>query len=371
MAIKCERHTAAIYDRGGKNRLGQIEPIVKISYGRKRDDMSQATVAVSKPSVECLNLVDRVAANRHELVIFRGGERVWEGPISLITKGADYVEFQARDVGYYVYRTVAHAAYDSYNGGAGTPVVDRAYNMLVAELARKEALDPPINVVDHITKIRADDIDWERQTLRSTDAYSMTVFDDIDSLAQTGGLDYTVIGRRIILNDTRVPVGQTPPVTAADFIGEVILSEYGMDSATRAYTVGDAGMYGVAGGIDAYFGEWEIIEQMFDEDSMVAPSQAALDRAAYYNLIGRPVPPPILLRVPENSRLNPNGVLSMKDLVPGVRIPLSAKFSNTRIVQMQKLNTVNVTETAEDGEIISVSMVTAPLGLSPDDAPEE
>ena len=148
-------------------------------------------------------------------------------------------------------------------------------------------------------------------------------------------------------------------VTEADFIGEVVVTSYGMDGATRAYTTGDAGMCGVAGGVDPFYGEWEIIEQMFDEDTEVPPTQNALDNAADFNLLGKN-PPPTVVRLPENTLLNPNGSLTLRDLVPGVHIPLRASLFSIDLMQMQKLNSMKVTETGADGEQITISLVPSP-----------
>jgi hypothetical protein len=77
------------------------------------------------------------------------------------------------------------------------------------------------------------------------------------------------------------------------------------------------------------------------------------------NVIGKN-PPPTLVRLPENTLLNPNGVLNIQDLVPGVHIPLRASLFSIDLIQMQKLNTVSVTETGEDGEQITISIGPAP-----------
>jgi hypothetical protein len=216
-----------------------------------------------------------------------------------------------------------------------------------------------VNIVPFITKVRHSDPTHERKANRKTGAFASSVYDELESLAQTGGLDYTAVGRRIILNDTRVPVGQTPVLTENDFIGEIVVTSYGMDGATRAYTTGDSGMVGVSGGIDPFYGEWEIIEQMFDEDSEAPPTQNALDNAAEFNLVGKN-PPPTRVRLPENTLLNPNGILNIQDLVPGVHMPLRASLFSIDLIQMQKLDTVHVTETGEEGEKITITIGPSP-----------
>jgi hypothetical protein len=365
--LSCELHRAAIFDRGGTRVLGYLENIVSVDWERVRDDFSTAQVTIAEPTKDCVKLLQQIAVNRHELVIWRGQERVWEGPVSLISRHADVFRIEARDIIYYLYRTVMHEEHDNaayWDNGVFvnhvTPVVDRAVEIITTELNRaKETLDPPVNIVPYITPVRFHDVDLERKANRRTMPYSATVYDELESLAQTGGLDYTAVGRRIIINDVRVPIGQTPVVTEADFIGEVVVSSYGLDGATRAFTTGDNNMVGMAGGIDPFYGEWEIHEQMFDEDSTEAPTQNSLDNAAEYNLFGKVVPPTVV-RLPENTLLNPNGVLNMQDLVPGVHMPLRASLFSIDLIQMQKLTTVKVTETGTEGEQITITLGPAP-----------
>lgn len=378
MPLSCKNHRAAIFDRGGTRVLGFFENITSVSWERVRDDFSTAQVTISEPTKGCVDLLQQIGVNRHELVIWRGNDRVWEGPVTLISRHSDTFQVQARDVIHYLYRTVMHSGYDSAAYWSPNnsdpdkvfinnvePVVDRAYRIIEGELNRlKETFDPPVNIVPYLTKIRHSIIADERKANRKTSPFAMTVYDELETMAQTGGLDYTAVGRRIILNDARVPVGQTPVLTEADFIGEVVVTSYGMDGATRAFTTGDNGMYGVAGLTDAemeddFYGEWETVEQMFDEDSEAPPTQNSLDNAAEFNMVGKN-PPPTRVRLPENTRLNPNGVLNIQDLVPGVHMPLRASLFSIDLVQMQKLDTVKVTETGADGEQITISMVPSP-----------
>ena len=368
MALYCERHRVMVMDRGAKNRIGQLSQVVSVKWGRVRDDFSEASVVIIDPDKKCTDLLNVLSPNRHELVIFRGKDRVWEGPITRIGRQGGTIELAARDVIHYLYRTVCHNEWDSSARWIPDskdphrvfqdntePVVDRAYNMIYAELARKEALDPPVNVREYVTKVRAADIDDERKANRRTLAYAVSVYDDMESLAQYGGLDYTTVGRRIILNDVRVELSIGPTITNADLIGSSIsVTSYGMDSITRAFTSGDNGMYGVSGGIDPYYGEWESIESMMDEDSTEAPTQNSLNNAANYNMQGK-LPVPTLVHVPDNSRLNPNSVISLQDLVPGVIFPVRAELPSITITQYEKLNQVSVSEDS-GGEAITITL---------------
>ena len=349
--FSCGRHTAYIYDRGGKKRLGQIYPLTSVDWGRQRDDTSFAHFTTTQPSWECQRLLANIAPNRHELVIFRGQERVWEGPLSLVTYTSSSVQVEARDVTYYTLRTVAHAGYDnSYPHVAS--VVARAQGMITAELARKEALDPPINVVPHLRSYNTVN---DAQTSKVTLPFMTTVFDDYDQMAARSGLDYTVVGRSIILFDTHTVFYTTPVVTQADFLGDVTVSVYGVEGATSAYVTDGQGHYGSDGAIDPYYGEWEIFDQAYDEGSDTAiPSVAEMTSQAQRNLTGRN-PVPVIVRVPDGSQLSPQSTLQMKDLVPGARVPLRATLTASTFTQMQKLDAVKVSEDS-NGETITVTM---------------
>jgi hypothetical protein len=361
VALNCENHTAYVYDRGGARRIFQVNPVTSVQWERMRDDISQATVQIVNPGPDCQEQMRSVAPNRSELVIYRGNERVWEGPISHIGWHRDRIIVQAKDVMYYAYRTVMRSAYSNAYPNIQT-TIQRSINVL-GELSRKEALDPPINVLPHVTAITTTD---DSETSKSTFPYQSTVFADIDAMAWRSGLDYTTIGRRILLFDTHTVWYTTPPVTEEDFLSEIIATQYGMEGATHSSAVSSTGVFATTGAVDPYYGEWEILDSAYDEDGSEEPTQEALLSQAQRNLSGRN-PVPLHVRVPDGSQLNPNGTLTMTDLVPGARIPLRATLLTLKVSQMQKLDRVVVTEDGESGEKIAVTLYPA----SANDVPPE
>lgn len=363
MALECQTHTAYIYDRGGMQRMFQVNPLTSVEWERLRDDISHGVVTIVNPGPDCQAQMLTVHPNRHELVIFRGAERVWEGPISRIAYHRDRIEIEAKDVMHYAYRTIMHAAYKNAYPNIQT-TIQRAINILGGELARKEALDPPINVLPFITAYTTAN---DSETSKSTVPYESTVYDDIDGMAWRSGMDYAVIGRRILLFDTHTIFYTTPQVTEADFLSEIIVTQYGMEGATYAAVTSSSGVFGTAGGNDPFYGEWEILDSAYNEDGTTAPTQAALVSQAQRNLDGRN-PVPMHVRVPDGSQLNPNGTLQMQHLVPGARIPLRATLLTLKVAQMQKLDRVVVTEDGEAGEKIAVTLYPASLNDVP---PEE
>lgn len=360
MALSCEQHTAYIYDRGGRRKIGMLDPLVRVKWARTRDDISEATVWVASPGPECAKMLGMVEAGRHELVIFRGNKRVWEGPIMLPTYSGPNVSIKAHDVMFYTTRTAMHNEYDNRYPNNGL-VLDRVKRIMTAELARKEALDPPIYVLPHVQYIYASsDGVTDAKTAARTLPYQYTVFQHVDNYAARGGLDYTVVGRRIIFFDVHQRIGQTAQITGDDFIGDPIISQYGAELATRVIMTDGKGVWGAAGGTDPFYGEWEVLHQAYDEQSAAVdgtdpPTRAELEDQAKRSLLQGKVPP-LVVRVPDNTRLNPNGTLTMDDLVPGTWIPLSASLPGRTLVQMQKLDKMSVEETAGEGEVIKVTL---------------
>ena len=283
MALSCEKHTAYLYDRGGRKRLASLDDMSRVKWERRRDDPSTATVYIGTPGIECQKALGLAEAGRTELVIYRGKERVWEGPITRISYKGWSVELEARDVMVYVVRLIMKGEYNNRHPNTST-VLARIKRILTAELARKEALDPPVNVLPHIQYIYATPGQAEdARTTARTLPYEMTVFEHIDNYAARGGLDYTVVGRSILFFDVHQKIGQTAMVTADDFIGDPVITQYGMELATYvAHTDGKGhwGDHGGAGGSGEAHPPARLQVTAGSEDSRQHPSES--ERGADY-----------------------------------------------------------------------------------------
>jgi len=370
--IPCEIHHVVITDRGGRRAIAELDSVSAVRWSRIRDDMSKGLVRISTGGAKCCDILGDLRTGRHEMVIYRGDDRVWEGPITRLAYRPGEVEIDARDVMFYPYRTIARAAYNNAHPNV-TTVTERMRTMLTNELSRKERLDPPINVLPYLD-IRTDS--QTARTARNTKPYQMTVWEDIDSMAARAGLDYTVIGRRILGWDVHHSIGQTATLTEQDFLDEVIVTEYGMELATYSAVTDSEGNWGAVGigqpgseSIDPYYGEWELLNTSYAEDvsdtstPTTKPSTAELRSQAARNLAGRH-PAPVVVRVPDNASLDPRSTaLSISDLCPGVWVPLRSTATCRPVTQMQKLDRLAVEENSQ-GETISVSLSTAPGPLS-------
>lgn len=354
MALGRAVHRAALADRGGTTSLGFLSDMSRIKWSRVRDDISEAEVIIERPNPECMEVLSGIGTNRTELVIYRNDERTWEGPLTLIRRTRDQITLQAKDVMHHVYRTVMRNAYSNAHPNT-TTVVQRVAHIIQTELARKEALDPPYNILPHLTIVEGPD---GARTAAVTKAWEMTLFNHIDELAARAGLEYTVVGRRIILFDGSAVIGQTAEVTQNDIQGETIITEYGMEAGTFAAVTDGTGQAGIVGGPDGYYGLIELLDNAYGEEAPqgqpVTVNISELRSQAVRNLAGRN-PAPLTVRIPDGSTVNPDGVLTMADLVPGVWVPLSAQVPGLSISQMMRLDQVRFTYDGK-GETVQITL---------------
>lgn len=372
------KHQVFLYDRGGENRIGRLLGTTTVRWERQRDAISESTVILD-PSVCRASALDSLqkGIGRYEIVIFRNGVRVWEGPITRTTWKSRSVEVTAHDVCHYLARTAMRNAYDnrySAENSKVAPVTTRMEVILAHELARKEALVPPINVLPFLELRTNTDT---ATTSRFTPPYFSSVWEEMDHMGAKSGLDYTAVGRRILLNDVHDVIGRTPMLTDNDFLDDLIVTSYGMELATSSAVTDGEGRYAVVGGVDDFYGEVELIHTMYGEGVDFAdpdnPTEAELDALAaelrsqaQRNLSGR-YPIPTIVRVPDGTRLNPNAPVPIELLVPGVRVPIRTTRLRITLQQEQKLDYVKVEET-KAGESVSVKLSPVPGSTPWDDS---
>lgn len=360
-------HRAFVYRRGGKVRVGEIKGISYLDWGRVRDDISTSKIVVSDWDIDCGNLLAKLQTWAYEIVIFRNNgysnDRVWEGPISLLTYETDKVTIQAKDVMVYSYRRIIKQA---MKGGLTDTVVTRAAQVLQNVLAP----DDP-NLLSYLTPLLRDD---DRSVNnRSIPAYARTAFEEIDDMASNAGLDYTAVGRAILLWGTRHRIGTLPKFKDADLGASPIVSEYGMSMANR-YVVSDGnGVWGEAtrldvSGNDPIYGLVEMLSSTWADDSdaesgtYTGTSAATVEKFAGYaetSIADRYRPgAPVVVRIPDNTSLNPGAVISIQQLVPGVIIPLESTSTLRTVTANQKLDSMRV---IEEGGKETVSITLSPF----------
>lgn len=363
--LGCGTHRAFIYRRGGKIRVGELTGIEHLDWERKRDDISTSKIVVKDWSVDCGTLLSLLQCWAYEIVIFRDNgysvDRVWEGPITLLTYEQDAVTIQAKDVMGYAYRRILKQNMSDAGKGNGRTVVARATSVLQNVFAP----DDP-NILQYLTPVARGD---DAMQYRSTPAYSRTAFEEVDDMAANAGLDYTCVGRSILLWGTKHRIGTLPEFRDEDLGAPPVVSEYGMSMANR-YVVSDGnGVWGEAtrldvSGNDETYGLVEMLSSTWasdsaDETGTYTPEGLETIKKSFAEFAERSIadryPPPVIVRVPDNTTLNPGTVLSIQQLVPGVVIPLRSVGTLRSVVASQKLDSVRVIE-EKGNETISITL---------------
>lgn len=376
-----------VYDRGGKVLRGEITPLVDVRWTRKRDDMSHCVIHLDSWDKAGREFLSELRTWQHELVVFRDGVRVWEGPITRISGTHAQLEIEAQDVMAYVYRRILRQGYnDAYriiNGqqvGQKT-VVQRATRIIMNCLA----YDDP-NILGYLTPIENS---GDAKNSRVTNDFTTTAWEEIDQLAAQAGLDYVTVGRRIVLWDTHNPIGRLPEMRDGDFSDSPIVTEYGMSAANFFGVTNNDDVFGYASEVDdddnpddddddpGPTGWLEQLASAYGQSEADATSREltredkeklkiTLSEQAERNIRGR-WPPPLVVRVPDNSAISAELNIGINQIVPGVWIPLRATETVRKVSQWQKLDSMEVSEDAS-GEKITVVMSPAPqAGGDPDD----
>lgn len=382
-SLGCGVYRAFIYEQGGRRRLGEVDPIETLKFSRLRDDISQATAVSTGFSVDCGAFYGQIHTWVHELVVFRDGVRVWEGPITRLSYTADGLEIEAKDVMAYLYRRILRQGYnDAYRlvkkGVGGKPdeylgllsVVKRA-SMLVAQGLASH--DP--NVLPYLTAITFPD---DARESRVVTDWSRSAWEEIDDLAATAGLDYTTVGRRIILWDTHRAIGRLPELRDGDFSDSPIVTEYGMQLANFFAVTNGSGIAGFAvakGGIQGY-GPVEQLASSYNDSAAasgdaltpaaMAAAQSSMTEQAQRNIAGR-WPAPLVVRIPDNTTMSPKAGVGFQQLIPGVWLPLRSTRTPREVMQWQKLDSVSV-EVEKGDEKVKVVFSPAPNGGNDPDA---
>lgn len=342
-----DHHVVSIFEKGGTRRLFDLDRVTTLRWSRKMDDTGEATVRLVPPFGSCGGRLSEIIPMRHELVIFYGGRRAWEGPITLVQDVPGQFSIKAKDVSFYLNRMVMREAHGSRTAGRrGEPTIQRLMRIIQAEGARFEDSSLPINVLPHL---RAYESESDPRTTRSTEAGEKYVFDELDDLAWRGGIDYGVAGRMIYLMDTDTPVGQTRRLTSSDFTSPVEVVLYGAELSTEAYVTDRQGRWVSYGpGDSPYYGRVELLHGNYaesdDPEAAAAVPLSEMRDQAVRDFAPR-YPLPMTVRVPQNATLQHSTFYELYDyLFPGVRVPLTAEGTVHNVSRMMKLKDLNVEE---------------------------
>lgn len=333
------RSVPVLYWRGGQTRIAPLPGMTALKYGRVMGGTGVATFTAAA-NAQTRAFLGNIHPFGMELVVFRDGARVWEGPIVTPVYQGEGLTFTAWDVTGFNRRR-AHRGRVSL-----TPVdvLTELYDTFVAGLS----LDDP-NVLAYLT---ADTTDGTVVSVaRDVAAWSTYYADDADNLAKQGA-SYTTIGRRIHCWRTDAPPARLRPLDPGKHIaGQSQIVEDGAALATRVFAVnGDVvGSAAIPVPVDPYYG---LVELTTTADSVTdtAGADAVADR-----LLRASYPAPQSLTLPAGVSLNGDAPYSLDDLVCGVVVPVTDETTPRRMLATPILTAVDVSQDAS-GEQVTITL---------------
>jgi hypothetical protein len=352
-------YDAIITDRGGSTILGRVDNVTRGWFNRVRDDISTATVQVQAPNAECAALLAQARTVRHELVILRNGERVWEGPITRLTYSQGRAEINASDVLWYASRSVLANGYN-YVGQRGKPLLQMLDDALRQAYGQPDGTGDPngFNVGRYIRVIYGPD---DPDTAAQIEPYSRTAWELLDNMAEDAGIDYVAVGRSVYLWDvhTRASVA-TGILTDASFTQALEVTEYGSELATRRFRTDNEGNVTQAIApqqwID-YYGNIDTVASNVDEEA--GPTVPGVPVMADLKM---QYPAPLHIMAPAGIPLDCDAPINFDQLIPGTWIEVHATKTIRPVRNWMKLQevTVNFGDGGAGNEVVAVSLIQAP-----------
>jgi hypothetical protein len=348
--MSCELGCAAAYtvqvvERGGTTAVTPPLDFTSLRWSRTLDATSDARVVIDVAEApDCCQQLEDVHDWRHELLIYRDQERVWEGPISSIDPSSSgEIVINAHDVTVWLWMRVIHNRLCFAGScGGGNPDLST-----IAEAIVRDALEPDDpNVLPYLVVMPSGE-----HGERIYEPLSGYAIDDLDELARTA-IDYTALGRSIIIGGP-LTFGQLSQLTCDDFASDVATIEDGLAAATRGIVRGD-GVVGTYGGIDPYYG---LLERFVEAKDI---KDAASARYAATQLVAGANPPPVYVLPPSNSELAATAPVCINELVPGVLVPIAVDCTCRPVSSVMRLAAVKV-EFDADGERVRPAFVPAPM----------
>jgi hypothetical protein len=321
-----------VTDRGGGATVAEVE-FEELKWGRVLDDVSTAQVTVP---AGCCGELGGIRSWRHELHVIRDGDEQWCGPITIAPNCRSGVTLVAWDMFAWLGKRVIRSrrCYDPECGGSA------ATGPAIAEQLIRDGLDPDDpGLLEYLTVVPGGLLQ-ERDYLANS-AYVLNALRDL----ARGGLDFTAIGRRLLVMPEGATLAATPLLTCEHFLGDVCTTDDGANAATRAVVTGKAAdnetvVTGSAGDIDPYYG---LLEVLLNDDTVKTASAAQAQAAG---LLASSDPSRLLIQPPQGNALDPSAPVCIDQLIPGVKVPVALDCTCREALQEMRLTKLDVTVTA-------------------------
>ena len=324
-------YKALIRPRGGGGLVGELFPD-SLDFTRVVDATSEAGLRIVERADRCAELIPEVEPWEHELHLIRNGDLVWVGPVVDTDDNTDGFSLQARDLTQWLARRFLP--------------FDRSQELDLGLIYRQYvedamAEDPSPNIVVNPQPIGL-------VGKRSVKASQFRIAaDEIREIATTG-LDYTTVGRDIVLGGIEVPTG-TIPTLYDEHVLWAGRQKAGLQATNDLACVGQgAGADGspLVGRVGATAGQLEkhgLLQRFFSESAIQDQDSCTLAATTRHDLLA-PVPRYYMVRP------GPTAPLDFNQLVAGGIGDLHVQTGHSRADGTFRLRDLTVTWQAATGD---------------------
>lgn len=303
--------------------------IISAAWGRERSEMSKAECRAVVPP----HIADRVEPWMHTLTIYRGGRVVWHGVIVRVTATAGVLDIEASDGSVFFARRRVP--------------IGRTWAQHDATQVMRTMVEDACGFADAAGLVEGMATMESRVWVTAgwTPAECMLV-DVVDELVDQG-LVWTVAAGRLLVG----PIGAThtsAPLSDRDFGGELSVVKDGGQVVTDVHVQGK----GVWGQHMAEASPLGLVQAIEKADGVVHEDEA---RQVAERIVAESSVTPRRLVVPSGARLLPTAPISVEELVPGARVPVSSSQTGVTVAAVMAVKEVSVS-VDDDGEDVKVTL---------------
>jgi hypothetical protein len=337
--LGCGVNEAYIAWKGGELRFCPLPSSTQVFWNRILNDVSEAEAVIQVGATEdesCCDCLGDVEPWCHELHIIRDGETVWSGPVTEVIYEFDKVTIKALDA--LAWTDVRIAETDIGNGVTTKDWSEWARDVMTVAFA-----DDNPNFYQYLSVTASGYVG-----VNLIPAFEASALEQLITLSQTG-LDFTVVGRTIIIGPDDIPAAPIATLLDEMILGEVKLIKDGNEAATRWFVhfQDDAGIPAVSDDVDEQC--YGVVERMRGSDEALYDVDVAHETANIYVNATKTVPRRI--EIPDGSRISPEAPWKIMDMIPGTRVDVALTRLCVDATQSFRLVSMGVMQGEGDEEV--------------------
>lgn len=358
--LGCGTYDVFLLERGGQRPVGKLEQ-TSVTWSRSLDATSQASVSIDGVASEeqgrrnlkaCARILRQARPWEHEVGVYRNGQRIWRGPLTVAEYPPMQAQLTAADLTAWWARRWLTEDFDfsvvqADMGGLFALVVA---NLLAQDNSFGMVVDGGVSAgLANRSYLAADYLMGD------------TVIRDLAS----AGVDYTCLSSTLYLGGPTVPITPrswgarpVPVLLASHFAQPPTIRLDGTSQATAIVVRGAGGVVGSAGGLSEQFGLLgRVVSNELALDAASCAAQAATILAE-----SRSAGIYQALAVITGGTLRPEAPIAAEELVPGSRVDVRIDHPCFPVLGQYRLGTVDVSSSGANEESVAVTFI--PLGTT-------